>query len=92
MLIGFLYGKHVEILVLFLTVAAFLLQSLDNPPAVEVPVARGELSEMFADCLHRLESPGGREVVLVPVGVPGVVILRLQLPPEHVHGHSEVQS
>ena len=79
-------------LLLFLIVTTFLLQSLDNPPAVEVPVARRELCQMFEDSLHRLESPGGREVVLVPVGVPGVVILRTQLPPEHVHGHSEVQS
>ena len=47
---------------------------------------------MFEDGLHRLESPGSRQVVLVTVGVPGVVIPGIQLPPEHVHRHSEVQS
>ena len=70
----------------------FVLQSLDNSPAVEVSVRRWELAEMPDDGVHRLEGLGSRQVVLVTIRVPRVVHLLLQLLPEHIHRHAKVLS
>lgn len=69
-----------------------VLDALDHPPAVEVPVLRRELVQSVQRPLQSLQRPSSGHWVFVAVRVLLVVRVCRQVAPEDVNADSKVQS
>lgn len=68
-----------------------VLDALDHPASIEVPVILREPVQSLQRPLQGLQAPGSRHGVFVTVGVLPVVAVGRQVAPEHVDADSKLQ-